>query len=132
MIRLSKLLLGVAIYLLAACSENSSEEYDNWHAVNESGSIKRGWIPSWLPREGTNIKERHNIDTNALALSFEVLEQNFELRGVTCEKILNAPKPRISLNGFPANPQEMDNLKVCGGYYVLQSGRTFYLWKNDS
>ena len=132
MIKMSKLSLVMVIYLLTACSDNLSKQYDNCETVSASGSFERGWIPSWLPREAKNIQERHNIDTNAIALSFEVPNPNFQLSGVTCKKTLEAPKPYVRLTTFPPKVHKMDALKVCDKFYVYQSGQAFYLWKNES
>lgn len=130
MIKIYKFVLVVSVFLLAACSDNVSGKYDDWEAVSASGSIKRGWIPNWLPRDAKNIQERHNIDTNAIALSFEVPNPNVQFNGVICKESLSAPKPHVRLNTFPSNIHEMANLKICEGFYVYLSGRTYHLWQN--
>lgn len=61
------------VFLLTGCSDIVSVNFDDWEAVKTSGTMERGWVPHWLPREATNIKERHNLDTNAIALSFKYL-----------------------------------------------------------
>lgn len=128
----SRLPLAVIIFLFAGCSENLSETYSDWQAVNASGSMERGWIPKWLPTEAINIKEQHNLDTNALAISFEVTSPNYQLDGVSCEEVEEASKPLIKLDSFPSRIDKMDALRKCDGYFVYQSGTGFYLWKNAS
>jgi len=118
------------VFLLVGCSDVVDASFDDWEAVNVSGSIKRGWIPYWLPKESVNIQERHNLDTSAMAFSFEVPEPNFQISGLTCTKAGNAPKPYVRLKTFPSNIQELDNIKLCDGFYMHQLDRAFYLWKN--
>jgi len=122
--------LILPIYLLAGCSDALDASFDDWEAVNASGSIERGWIPYWLPKEATNIQERHNLDTTAIAFSFDMPVSNPKISELTCPKAVNVPKPDIHLKTFPPNIQKLGNIKICDGFYMRRSNRTFYLWKN--
>jgi hypothetical protein len=38
--------------------------------AREAGAVARGWLPEFLPPSATDIRERHDLDTNAVILRF--------------------------------------------------------------
>ncbi len=36
-----------------------------------SGIFERGWVPSYIPRSATKIRETHNLDINIVRMTFE-------------------------------------------------------------
>jgi hypothetical protein len=56
---------------LAGCDTIDSDYATHADAVAEE-QVAKGWIPSWVPPNATNIREVHNLDSNTSALSFEL------------------------------------------------------------
>jgi hypothetical protein len=50
---------------LSACGETVEVTYDSYAIAVQAGAMETGWLPQWLPKNSTQILERHNIDTNA-------------------------------------------------------------------
>ena len=44
--------------------------YSSRAEVVRDRAIERGWIPSWLPEDATDIRERHDLDSNISQLTF--------------------------------------------------------------
>jgi hypothetical protein len=66
---------GVPLLFLAltsACARWDVLEraYASREEVVRDGAIERGWIPPWIPESAREIREVHNIDTNASQLAF--------------------------------------------------------------
>jgi len=40
--------------------------------ARRAGEVDRGWLPDILPDGATNVRERHNIDTNETWCSFDL------------------------------------------------------------
>ena len=47
------------------------EAYPTLAAARAAGAIERGWIPTWLPGSARNLREAHDLDTNARWLHLE-------------------------------------------------------------
>lgn len=71
---LSQLILVMTLCLaVAGCFwENTDTSYDTAKEAISSGVLVKGWIPEWLPQDATDLREVHNIDSNAGELSFVV------------------------------------------------------------
>jgi len=115
---------------LASCSDVFDTKYKNWQEIDADGAIKRGWIPEWLPKEAVNIQERHNLDTSELAFSFELPASTSLNLKVSCADVPIAPKSRIRLPNFTPRSQGKNAIKLCDGYYLYQSGKTIFVWRN--
>lgn len=59
----------LAVALLCACAETADSSYASYAAAVQAGAVQAGWVPEWLPPEAREIREVHNIDTNARMLS---------------------------------------------------------------
>ena len=55
-------LVCVGIVALLVLSERESNSFNNYQSVVKSGLIKRGWVPSFIPKSSYNIKEHHAVD----------------------------------------------------------------------
>lgn len=55
---------------LVACSEQVDESYATWAEAARSGAIERGWVPAFVPHSARDIRDSHNLDTNAQTLQF--------------------------------------------------------------
>jgi hypothetical protein len=59
--------------LFAGCSwETMDASWPTAAEAIEDGYVEKGWIPAWMPRQATGIRETHNLDSNASALSFSI------------------------------------------------------------
>lgn len=68
-IAFSCLLSGVGAVWCMDRLEMMSAEYEDYGTARNA--IERGWLPTWLPRSATNIREAHDIDTNETFAVFE-------------------------------------------------------------
>jgi hypothetical protein len=66
MIALSLLAAGLVIYIV----ETPVTKYTTFAEAQADGAIERGWLPTFLPASATDIRDVHNIDTNARWLTF--------------------------------------------------------------
>jgi hypothetical protein len=66
-------LAAIALLLsLGACGEQIEQSYATWSEAQSAGAVERGWIPSLVPETAQNIRDSHNLDTNAQRLEFTV------------------------------------------------------------
>ena len=72
--KFSQLILVVALCsAIAGCFwETTDASYSTAAEAIDSGVLGKGWIPEWLPQDATDLREVHNIDSNAGELSFLV------------------------------------------------------------
>jgi hypothetical protein len=64
------LLVAACLVAIAACSETVDSRYKSYPEAVAAGAVSRGWVPSWLPHQASEILEVHDIDTNAVMLRF--------------------------------------------------------------
>ncbi|GGY75002.1 hypothetical protein GCM10011613_20600 [Cellvibrio zantedeschiae] len=82
------------IAALAGCTgETVTNSFNNYSEMQASGIFEKGWLPSYLPKSATNIRESHNLDSNIVNASFtfestdvESLKENCKLSKET-EKV---------------------------------------------
>jgi hypothetical protein len=55
---------------ILACAETSESYYPSYASAEESGSLKRGWLPAWLPATALDIHEWHDLDSNKTLAAF--------------------------------------------------------------
>jgi hypothetical protein len=67
-----RILIGTtAVVGFIACSGDVRDAaFTSYEEALASGAVEQGWVPTWVPRQATEIREVHNIDTNERALSF--------------------------------------------------------------
>lgn len=67
------LLILVPALFVPGCMEVVSVEYsDRDAAMNRNAIGEAKWLPTWLPADAVNIRETHDIDTNASWLVFRL------------------------------------------------------------
>jgi hypothetical protein len=70
--------LGVSVLVIGLLYfftrfETAMSEFATYEDAKKSGAIGESkWLPDWLPKTATNIREVHNIDTNQVWLEFRV------------------------------------------------------------
>ena len=121
-----------ALILISCSSELTLQEsYKDWEAVKASGSMRRGWLPKWLPIEARNIHEKHNLDSGAIAFSFEHANSTLPLiEELNCINLSAAPKPFIKVKTFPKNIHKLHGVKACDKFYAYHLEGVFYFWRN--
>lgn len=55
---------------LVACSEQVEASYGTWAEAERAGAVERGWVPAFVPQSARDIRDSHNLDTNAQTLRF--------------------------------------------------------------
>lgn len=60
------------ILSLVACGEDKKARYETWDEAEKAGAIERGWVLHFIPKSARDIREVHNLDTNAQMLRFKV------------------------------------------------------------
>ena len=56
--------------MVAGCSLVIDSAYDTLEEADKAGMIGKGWVPAWVPRDATNLREVHDLDSNTSQLSF--------------------------------------------------------------
>lgn len=67
-------ILVASVVLVYACTnlETPQTTFDNFENAVKQGAVGSGkWLPNWLPKTATDIREAHNIDTNFVWLEFK-------------------------------------------------------------
>lgn len=67
-----RVVLTACLVGLTGCDDTRSTCYFTAVAAHADGAVQRGWLPAALPDSASNIKESHNLDTNAGEGSFSV------------------------------------------------------------
>lgn len=112
------ILFLVLIISASGCVNEPSKFYASYADAVADEAISKGWVPDFLPRNSTNIYERHSVDTGGVAVIFSSPEVNF-LKGFSKvdRSYADAAKKEFSLVRPPAN-YHSDG----GGYYYRCSG----------
>lgn len=55
-------------------TDNFDASYDSMAGAIAEGAVRKGWIPAWVPRDATDLREVHNLDTSSSALAFDLPE----------------------------------------------------------
>jgi hypothetical protein len=53
-------------------SDTLDASYNSLSDAVAADAVDKGWIPEWLPRGATNLREVHNLDTSVSALAFDI------------------------------------------------------------
>jgi len=122
----------MAIFCLVSCSllEVQSSEYPDYQSVLADGAIDRGWIPEFLPRSAAQIREKHDLDSNAslLVFSFEAGD-HAELKQA-CSPADNIESPTLQASWWPKDlpSHDLAFYRCLDGYLGLSIG-TAYFWR---
>lgn len=65
----SIIILSAAI-TLSGCGEIKNERYADFEAARLTGAVEQGWIPDFVPQSANDIRDIHDLDSNAQTLSF--------------------------------------------------------------
>lgn len=98
-----RLALSVMVIVLVWCGcqrlETQESSYATAALAREAGAVRRGWLPEFLPPSATDIREHHNLDTNAVILrfSFDPAESGFWTQACLPLSPDQVPKPEAQL-----------------------------------
>ena len=122
-------LLVLLVLFAAGCSETFENHYSDWQEAQKDGAVERGWLPDWLPRTAADIREIHNLDTNASAFSLSIPTNWSPPEVAGCVPISQAAAPSIRLRDFPSNIEQHPGLLNCGDLFVLVTERAVFAWR---
>jgi hypothetical protein len=91
-------LAGVGIFALGlfgiARFENPVSTFDSYAELEAAGLIERGWVPAYVPRSATDIKESHDIDTNEGWMSFQFKSGDTAMADQGCQLLHRTDRGR--------------------------------------
>ena len=64
---------------LTGCGEDVESHYASYSELQAADAGARSWMPAWLPPSATDIRDWHNLDTNATLIAFTVPQPGPEL-----------------------------------------------------
>ncbi len=126
----------IAAALIAACSliDTQSASYADYRAVEANGAIGRGWIPAFLPESATDVREKHNLDTNTKLVRFDFDAGDLETLTQACPPTQHIVPPTLNANWWPDDLQDS-----VGAFFHCEGGRAYlavdatnmraYFWK---
>lgn len=112
--------------------ESTEVTYQDFEAAIKAKAVGEGkWIPGFLPPSATGIRERHNLDTNEVWLSFQFNQSDPNPMMASCDRVtedkVTYPRkspsdwwPRI-LTQLPGGVQTSDQVYE---YYQCKDGGT--------
>ena len=113
--------------LLLSCSDTIEEEYRNIKEAEKDGAIIRGWIPSWLPKSTSEIKEVHDLDINSSILAF-IFDPNetWDIEN-NCKRIdaSEVPKPSIKRKWWPGTVPPGNFVTPAHSFYSCEDGGAY-------
>ncbi len=68
--------VAVVVYALVVRGEVRAERYADYAAARAAGAVRRGWIPPFVPPSATDIRQVHDLDSNAQWLRFRVCRED--------------------------------------------------------
>lgn len=80
---------------IAGCNERHDVHYADWAEAQANGAVERGWMPAFVPRSATDLRERHDLDSNAQTLSFVVKPQEVEAMTARLPLLSGASKDAV-------------------------------------
>jgi hypothetical protein len=122
--------LGVAGITLCFAACNSvdvpSAYYESYAVALSDGAMSRGWIPTWLPRTASEIREVHNTDTNQSMLGFR-FDGAEEFDDSSCIRVepRDPPQPPFSVSWWPGDVPANGVTTHRHSFYVCDQGAAF-------
>jgi hypothetical protein len=133
--------MGTVCVALVACAwiEQPGSYFANRREAENAKMFATGWLPKWLPASSKNLREKHDIDTNASILRFEYdTTKETAPFSNSCKPLHPAlvELPRLSARWWPDNKAlllEMPAAYRCcdeDAYLAIPAeGGTAYFWR---
>ena len=128
------IVLLIAAALIAACSfiDMKSASYADYSAVEATGAIGRGWIPVFLPESAKDVREKHNLDTNAELVRFDFDVGDLGILTQACPPTQDIVPPTLNANWWPDDLQDsVGAFFHCEGAYLAVDATNMraYFWR---
>ncbi len=114
------LLIVIVVFLLLQVCDDRREE--NFARLAESGdAISRGWLPSWIASDATDIRLLHDLDTNETWGAFRFGDAGARELAEACKDVPDTSVP------FPRSPEAkwwppvlLNTSDTCEGYRIMK------------
>ena len=84
----SVLVLSALGTLLLGCVDTLYDvSFATAREARDAGYVDKGWIPSWLPENATDIREAHDVDTRISVLAFSLPDARTLALPDTCHPV---------------------------------------------
>lgn len=117
---------GACLILLSvvACNETPESTYRTLEEARRAGAIERGWIPESVPAFASNIREKHDLDTNEVWGAFEFPEERrtavvTTLRSVPSEYLRGRAIGSGGVAWWPRSLEQLDEQLLNGNEYTF-------------
>lgn len=101
--------VAVTTYTALSSGEVVEERYATWEEARLAGAVEEGWIPPFVPRSATDLRDLHDIDSNLQILRFQAPTEDLEA--------MVGPMTVVEGVDLPPLPQ---------GYEIPEMGVTLY------
>jgi hypothetical protein len=69
-------------------SETPKSFFKDYQEAKASGSMSRGWIPTFIPNSSVNIYEQHSVDSNWVEMTFDYSVDDINNTRLACDSEL--------------------------------------------
>lgn len=84
-------IVSVTAAIFIGCGEHLESRYETYADLERAGAGARSWLPVWLPSTATDIREWHDLDTNATRAVFTVPNAASLLAGCKPSRFVRNP-----------------------------------------
>lgn len=115
------------MFTLAACGEVITETYATWQEASDAGAVRRNWMRSFVPTSAIDLKDTHDLDSNAQTLLFTVQPSQVPamVRGMRNLTKTETTVPQKILDALRLDPAEG---KAVDGHLVCDEGELGFLF----
>ena len=116
------------LIVLASCSDIFKKYYSDYNELFNSGDLKKGWIPDFIPVSAYDIYEKHNLDTNEIWLNFRFKKKDFNNivdQMQQTDSIAQSKIKTIINKNFQINESDLLYYKYSKGEFVAINNVTF-------
>ena len=136
-------LIYACLVLLAGCSETFEHHFSTFDEAAKSQSYKGRWIPQWLPKSASEIRDKYKIDTTYTLVTFVFTSSDKAPFNSDCSSATKTlPAPHLTASWWPNDLRGtsmgthryefFDCPSENGALAVLASERRAYFWRYGS
>ncbi|MEE7546619.1 hypothetical protein HF319_05850 [Xanthomonas sp. Kuri4-1] len=70
-------ILIMGLIFISGCSDDGPKFYSSYGDAVNDNAVAKGWIPDFIPKDATDIHERHDIESNHIAVIFRSPSTDF-------------------------------------------------------
>lgn len=121
----------VTALLGTACARDTySTSYPDLVTARQQDALDRGWIPSMLPEEATDLREVHDPSADT-AVASATLPGGILPDGCT-ETTADIGRPALEASWVPDDVAARGTPVACGVWTGTVDGRTIVLWTDEA